>query len=272
MRKKLPNADAWLPMSTLVQSKPHSWQGCCRDIPPDVQRGMRIPENRAQEKTALQKLAQDFCTETAAFTIATLLDALIRGLANPLTAERRALIFLQAGGLPPLIHHLRGTATSTSDPSSRTISNKASEALTAFLTFKGPVWTELCSARSIIPQLMDALHAAPTVMSRGSALSLLLVFVYERTECKPLAEAGLIGRVLELFNYIWTYHPDIFDVLVARGKTWNGVGLVGELVCAEAAAAEDLRRAICGPSTAQAFAALLIAKVHQPPLTHSWYL
>lgn len=238
----------------------------CRSVSPKVQMSTMSPESGALEKVAWQKLTEELRTATLAIGVVSLLNELIMGIDNPRTAERRALIFLQEGGLPTLIRHLRGTAPSGApNLVSRAITNKAAEALNSLLDQCEAAWKELGRTTNALPQLIDALQVAPTVMGRTTAAAMLLIYAHEQpTERRAMADAGVVGLLVNLYKDMWNWNPDVFDVLVAQGKTWDGVALVQALVCSEPAAANDLRTAICAPSTLQAFTALLVVQVLHP--------
>jgi hypothetical protein len=79
-------------------------------------------------------MAEDFRRETVPGVIYRCLSTLCVCLSGDLATKRRAVQFLQADGLPPVVRHLMGTAVS--DPASdisRQISVEAAKALCKLL-------------------------------------------------------------------------------------------------------------------------------------------
>lgn len=236
--------------------------------------GTTPSESRAPEGDAFQKLAEDLRTETSAKAIVSRLDALITGIRgplnadNPLTADKRAASFLQAGGLPALIPLLRGIATSgatsASGATSHDTSDKAAQALLALLSINSATRTELSTATNAVPPLIDAFRAAPTPEARSAAAAMLhMLAVAHPEECGAMAEAGVVELVIAFYIDVGNMSPDVWDAFVAQDFFPPGT-LVRSLVCSGPRAANDLGRVISGPQALSAFTALIVLQVRNP--------
>jgi hypothetical protein len=215
---------------------------------------------------ASQRLADDLQRDTSAIAILTCLRALVASFEDPVEADKRALLFVRAGGLPPVIHHLRGTVTADGTPdqgiTSNAISSTAAEAVLGLLTLSDVTVAEHSVARGVIPSLLDALRDAPSMLGRSKAAYVLFAIANAHPkECRTIADAGVVGLVLAFYNDIYSLPSGIWESNFATELAGPPGALVRVLVQLETGAANDLRRAICARAAAPAFNALLLAQV-----------
>lgn len=223
------------------------------------------PGTRDRRKDLFHNLAEVLRNEIFPAAILNHLEAVFVGINKPHTADKRALTFLRADGLPILISHLAGTATSRSGAMGRAISDKAAQCLLKLLYLNDTVKAELCIQTNVIPPLINALGVAPTVVGRSAAAAALHMFSKDQPkECMAMVEAGVVGQVLILFADIWNLTPDMTDPLLVNNMTEIAGGLMNVLLRSKTDAASRLRWAICAPHAAKAFTALLLVQVCQP--------
>lgn len=195
--------------------------------------GTRVPETPAREKDALQRMVEDLRTETSERAILEKLKALMARLYASDEPVQNFLQALQAGGLPTLIRHLRGTATSGAAPdqgstsrdivelaaeggapdqasTSCDIAELAAEALGVLHLIRSQF--RLDPTTSDIPPLLDALlRGSPSFLARCVAANELLTFTKAQpTECRAIMEGGGIGLLLRLYDlcFMFYYGPE----------------------------------------------------------------
>jgi hypothetical protein len=88
-----------------------------------------------------------------------------------------------------------------------------------------------------------------------------LANVHPLRECGRLAEPGIVGLVLVLYQHIWSLAPDVLDVSTARKLSDQGAALVHTLLRSGNVAADDLQRVICSRDIAPLFTGLLVLQV-----------
>jgi hypothetical protein len=191
-----------------------------------------------------------------------LLEALTAKLSDEddRTVYARAAIFLAIGGLVPVIYHLRGNAASCSTPdpdvSPLALSAEAGRVLTLLLDHE-EIMEELQNTPGMVPALMDALRAAPDNEARLAAVRALYCLAHdEGGECREMAEAGVFGCLLALFD-------EMGEQSWARtyGSRAGALGcmMVGKI------SARQLEQAIRMPGVVQPFTALLLLQVAAAP-------
>lgn len=223
--------------------------------------GTWVPETSgisAGQKDAVEGLAEVLRTFTMEKPLGDLLRTLVAILQ---VSDEGARVFLRAGGLPTLIRHLRGAATSDSDQAvaSPDVADWAAEALSALRNTRSKV--RLGLSMSDIPPLVDALRDAPTLGSRCEAVDLLLVLAKAQpSECTAIVEAGVFGLVLTLHAMLSDYTGQARDV---NDDLRQVVKLARQLLCSGAGAANELRLAMLAPHPADCFTALVLAQVHK---------
>jgi hypothetical protein len=213
----------------------------------------------SQRKKALKSLARDLRTETTPTIILERLKALNSALDDPHTPDKDALVFLRAGGLPSLICHLTGTATSDALPNPcGTLCGRtalAGEAVTKLL-LSSAVMAELSSATDVVQSLIDVLRNTPSLLARTlAAHALLLIANGQPAHRGPMAQAGIVSLVLDL------YVAFNAQELLPTGLMEAPLDLAQVLVCSETSAVEDLGRGIRASDTIPCFGALLILRV-----------
>lgn len=204
-----------------------------------------------------QKLASDLLTETSAQAISLCLNAIIMGLGKDQelgTGGQGPVKFLRVGGLPAVIRHLRGTATSgaTRDAWASEISDAAGSVL-GFLLCQNPLaMAEIMATTGIVPQLIDALCDAPVPNSRAmAAATLRILALAQPAQCRAMADAGVIKLIVALYTEVGEH--------TAMLEPTTDLGAV--LMCSEPVAARDVKQAICGKKNAQNYAALVLLQV-----------
>jgi hypothetical protein len=227
-------------------------------------------EKAAFQKVAknIHKLATDLSKETTPSAILKHLEALTAKLndEDELTADAAAIVFLGAGGLPPVIRNLRGTAASHPTPhpdvSPDAISAEAGRALTQLLRYED-VMPELLSTRGFTPALLDALRDAPDNEARLAAVRGLWIYAQEDPEqWKAMAESGVFESLLALFDEMG---EEAWASKSMRLPAALGCMMVGKI------SARDLERAIRAPGVVRAFTALVFLLVGTPCLHPAWF-
>lgn len=216
-----------------------------------------------------EELAKELLMETSPETILQNLQAIKVSFCRPLdlaTAGRGPLKFLRAGGLPAVVRHLRGTATSGAandpDASPSAISNAAAEVMSELLSDRACkmgacTLAEVKAATGVVPPLIDALRDAASNKARAMAAHTLGILAKAQPpDSRAMAEAGVIGLVLD-------FYAKIGDLSEREnlGNLAPATDLACWLVCSQAVAARDLREAICGADTFQTYAALALLQV-----------
>jgi hypothetical protein len=234
---------------------------------PPMQPGRRVLVNPFY----VEGLAEGLRIETSPAKVLKNLHAVTAVLAEPQTGGDAARMFAQAGGLPPLIRHLAGTATSpatssaTSSPNSDaeitpfTISEAAREALEAIHLHPVAKTPGFISAVGDFTPLLDALRDAPSVHARSTAAAVL--FHLARTQPmrgKAMADAGVLR--LALAAYV-----EFCRGSLGAEKPAAPVNLARLLVWGESVAARELAGLIRAPQAEQAFHALVFFDVRRVP-------
>jgi hypothetical protein len=220
--------------------------------------GTNAPPTDLEMRKTFIVLTKLVRTETSPEMIVDRLQILKRALQDEEVTDMCALIFVRNGGLPTLIRHLKGVATSdgasNADVTPAMISAYAGETLHMILNSNNRK-AELVSPPGIIPPLIDALRDAPHVLARtAAAQALLLLVLTQPAGHRAMVDAGVMGAVAAYFIR-GKNSPMAVD---KAGPTWD---LAQLLLCSQPAAVRDLRLLICGPDTEQAFTALLILHV-----------
>ncbi len=184
---------------------------CCRYQLTSDNSGQRVTMQRTgharlrSEEAAVQKLAEDVRTETSLDAIVGSLKALCRRLDDEARADHVALVFMRAGGLPALIRHLGGFATSADPETTAWVRNEAAEALRAVMGTPGEmeIMAELRTATGVIAPLVDVLRGPPdidsphVIVSCSVACDTLLGFaVADRVHREAMADGGVIRLCL----------------------------------------------------------------------------
>jgi hypothetical protein len=226
------------------------------------------------EEAVVQKLAEDLRTETSPAAIVGCIKALCKRLDDEARADYVALVFIRAGGLPALIRHLGGFATSapTADPEATArVRQEAAEALRALMggTQDMEIMAELRAARGVIAPLLDVLRGPqdsnmPEVFISCSVAcdTLLALAVADRVHREAMVDGGVIGLLLALCADVWNARGTEF----CEQKGEMAALLTRILIESGTAAARDLERAIRAPDPVQCFGALLLLQVRQPCL------
>jgi hypothetical protein len=228
--------------------------------------GTRAPRRPTDEEATFQKLAEDLRLETSPQTIFACLTALKEGLDDRHTAGHRTRIFLQAGGLPPLIRHLMGTTKTSEthdtriDPSD--LSDEAARALSRLLS-QDEITSELRVAKGLVPPLIEALGKAPATTARTcAAFGLALLAEDQQGERRAMVEAGVLELVFALYD-------TLAEAAWLTNIECQAAVLVCELVCAKAIRARELERAIRGAGPVGKFSAMVLLQVCNASLLHA---
>jgi hypothetical protein len=229
------------------------------------------PESSSQDIALFQSFAESFPKKTSAKAIKKCLTALIVRLGDPLTANPCAQMFMQAGGLPVLIRHLRGEVTmdARQDTSIRNndISSTSGKALAALLSHLTP--EEFDAPINIMSPLISALRDAPAVAGRSAAAQALLLLVNARPEeCRTLAEAGVVQIVLAYDVELSGLPDSIWTTAMAENWAEPASALVCALIQRRNAAAQELCLATQAKQVPLRFAALIFLQVCHSAYTH----
>jgi hypothetical protein len=146
-----------------------------------------------------------------------------------------------------------------------TITDMAGKALSALIHMNDATMAEFGNAPNILLPLIDALRAAPALAARSYATHMLHMRANAHPEeCVAMAEAGVVGLVLALYQDIWSSPPDGWNLPFAKDLAGTAATLVHVLLESGTGAADDLRQAICSPQTVDAYMALLLVQVCCP--------
>jgi hypothetical protein len=225
---------------------------------------MEGPENLSQDIALFQSLAESFPKKTSAKTIRKCPTALIVRLRDPLKAKPCAQIFMQAGGLPILLRHLRGevAAEASQGTTSRNIdiSTTSGQALTELLSHITP--EELSAPIDSTSPLIAAVRDAPAVAGRSSAAQALLLLVNARPEdCRRVAAAGIVQKVLEFDVELAALPDSMWTTAMAEDWADPASAPVCALVQRRTVAAQDLCLATQAQQVPLRFAALVFLQV-----------
>ncbi len=223
----------------------------------------------APQRDAFQMLADNLATEALPEVYLERLKLLVAGLHDPWLGEHRALTFLQAGGLPVIIRHLRGSAAAGAvihvNALSCSISSNAATALTTLLNRDTATLAELSVATDMMPPLIDALSIAPDWTARSAAAhALLQIAKAHPAQQKAMADAGLFELVTAFYTRLGASLFVGASLMHIVNMLDPAAALVRVLLSSGTTAVRDLRRAICGPDVHEAFAALVILQVCHP--------
>jgi hypothetical protein len=220
----------------------------------------RAPKRSTNEEATFQKLAEDLRQETSPQVIFSCLKALREELDDPHTAGHRTHIFLQAGGLLPLIRHLMGTTSTTSsqahaspiDPSD--LSHEAARTL-SWVLGQGETALELRVAKGLLPPLIDALRGAPAMPARTTAaFGLAMLAEAQPGERRAMVEAGVLDLVFALYD-------DLAEEAWLTNTECQAANLVCELMRDKVVRARELERAIRGAGPVGKFSALVLLQI-----------
>ncbi len=213
------------------------------------------------DKAGVKRLAKDLRTKTSARAILKRLEALTKALEDQQMADKVALAFMRAGGLPTLIRHLKGSAPSapTSDP--RLALLRPSEAgltLLALLRCQNAMMAELQAVTGVITPLIEVLSDRVS-LNRCVALSTLLVLAMAQPgHLKAMAEEGLMRLLLEFYIELGDLPPTLKEIMQSIVLTAK---LAQRLLESGPVAARELEQTIRSAQTVQTFGALVLLQV-----------
>jgi hypothetical protein len=228
--------------------------------------GTRVPDPPVSNEDAFSALARDLGTARSPEEILEHLSALYGALCDPATGADRANRFLLADGLPAVIRHLMGAATSEGkikpEDLSSAIPDAAAGALTElFRHMDAPMVGRITTAADILA-LIDALRSAPTLISRSAATDALLKLAEAQpTHHKLMADAGVFDLVSALYDIIGAQPRMNWEDPLIRDTLDVGAALVRVLVRSKTAAVAQLRRSISASKADVVFNALVILQV-----------
>jgi hypothetical protein len=224
--------------------------------------GTRSSFSLSPDEAGVQRLAEDLRTETSAIAILSRLEALIKGLTDKQMADKVARAFMRAGGLPILICHLRGSATSPSahGPHINPLPPKeAGLALLALLRSQNAIKPELQAATDVIMPLIDVVRGG-ILPSRFCALNALLVLAIAHPgHLKAIAEAGGMRLLLDLYVDLGDQPSSVLAAVVPSSELAARLGQ--RLLESGPVAPRELEQAIRSPHTVQTFSALVLFQV-----------
>jgi hypothetical protein len=229
----------------------------CRESAPMGAKGLATC---TKEEAEVMRLAEDLRAEASLESILESLELLCNSLNDPKEKDTVAGIFLQAGGLPILIHHLRSTSLSNcnSSPDSiqSVVAEKAALALTVLVNSEHDILLPALEVvTGIMMPLMDILRAGGSLQNRCLAVDVLLELAVSQAKAgSEMADAGVMGLLLSLYLEIQEL-PD------AKALSLPLATLAVRLASFEPVAADDFEAAIRVPDTVQAFAAMTILQV-----------
>jgi hypothetical protein len=166
--------------------------------------GLKARATRVKEEAQVMRLAEHLRREASSETVLESLELLCSILNEPKKKDSLAVMFLRAGGLPTLIHHLGGTTPSTCNSSPDSIqfavTEKASEAVTLLIrSGRDIVMPTMEVVTGIMAPLMDILRAGSLQNRCLAAEVLLLLAMGQVEEGSDMANAGVMGLLLSLY-------------------------------------------------------------------------
>jgi hypothetical protein len=222
--------------------------------------GAGTPTNSAYVEASVQKLADDLQTETSPEIILEHLEALSTALEDQAMGAKLALVFLRAGGLPTVIHHLDPPAMSAliseEEVTPSSIRVAASKALRGLLRTDtvNDIRQKLHVAEGLLPPLGAAFRDASLPIRDTVVRTLALLAIAQPAQCKGMVDADVMGLFLAFYCDVGdSREPMEFTIPVAK--------LTIILVKSDLRAAHQLKQAILGPKIAQTFAALVLLQV-----------
>jgi hypothetical protein len=219
----------------------------------------KAPGSLSSGELGFQKLAEKLQWGPLPSGILQPLGAIYEGLSGPDMPDKRDLVFIQAGGLVPVVRSLMGTAPTHSAPdpdiSPSVISEAAAAAVTALFRQQKVVMPEIRVAKGILLPLIDAIRDAPHMMGRCAAqLALGLLAQAQPKKCKAMVKAGV-------FEHVFALCKDMGHEVWATNLGCQASVLACELLCSKHVAARQLEGVIRSPDTVQALSVMVISQV-----------